>query len=171
MIDRQPTLDGDRVRLRPLRADDWTALFAVAADPAIWAIHPAHDRWQEDVFRAFFDEALAGGGALLIEDARTGEPIGSSRYGDPGDDRIEIGWTFLARSHWGGDVNREVKRMMIAHILPQVPTVFFQVGEENIRSRRALEKLGAVLTDERTMVERAGRPVPHVVYTIDRVPD
>ena len=80
MIDFQPTLVSDAVVLRPLRSGDWDALFAVARDPAIWALHPAHDRWQEPVFRAFFDEALAGGKALVAVDPASGAVIGTSRY-------------------------------------------------------------------------------------------
>ncbi|WP_419807248.1 GNAT family N-acetyltransferase [Sphingomonas sp.] len=170
MIDRQPTLTGERVALRPLRGDDWDALFAIAADPAIWAVHPAHDRWQEPVFRRFFDDALASSGALTIVDRATGVVIGSSRYGeyDADRDRIEIGWTFLARAHWGGAVNGEVKRLMIDHAFADVPRVVFWVGEDNVRSRRALEKIGATPTDETEDRSMATGIVRHLVYAIAR---
>lgn len=173
MIDRQPTLTGDLLHLRPLATSDWSALFAVASDPEIWTLHPAHDRWREPVFRAFFDDAIAGGGALALVDRATSAIVGSSRYGpyEPERNRIEIGWTFLARSHWGGRYNRELKRLMLAHMLPLVPTVVFTVGETNLRSRRALEKIGAVLTDEVQHRRAAGRDVAHLVYAIARAPD
>ncbi|PAX08408.1 GNAT family N-acetyltransferase [Sphingomonas lenta] len=172
-MDRQPTLTGDLLHLRPLTPSDWPALYAVASDPDIWALHPAHDRWREPVFRAYFDDAIAGGGALAVIDRATEEIIGSSRYGphDPERNRIEIGWTFLARSHWGGRYNRELKRLMLAHILPQVATVFFTVGEHNLRSRRALEKIGAALTDEVQVRRAGGRDVSHLVYTTTHAPD
>lgn len=173
MPDRQPTLTGDLVHLRPLRESDYPALFAVASDPEIWSLYPAHDRWREPVFRRFFDDAIAGGGAFAIIDRASGDMIGSTRYGphEPGRDRIEIGWTFLARSHWGGPANRELKRLMLAHILPQVPTVIFTVGEHNLRSRRALEKIGATLTDEIQVRPAAGRDVAHLMYAIAHVPE
>lgn len=79
-LDLQPTLTGDLLTLRPLRPDDWAALFAVAADRLIWEQHPDHDRWQEPVFRQFFADALASGGALIAHDRKTGAVIGSSRY-------------------------------------------------------------------------------------------
>jgi RimJ/RimL family protein N-acetyltransferase len=150
-FDLQPTLTGALVRLRPLRPDDWEALFAVARDPEIWALHPASDRWQEPVFRTFFDDALDSGGAFLVSDAATGEAIGSSRYfglreEDGGE--IEIGWTFLARSRWGGRYNAELKRLMLRHAFRFVDSVVFLVGPENWRSQRAMEKVGGVRQDE-----------------------
>ena len=169
-FDSQPELADDTVRLRPLRPDDWDALFTVASDPLIWAVHPAHDRWQELVFRRFFANALASGGALAAIDPATGEIIGSSRYdtGRAGPGEVEIGWTFIARRHWGGAVNRAMKRLMIGHALNHYDRVIFLVGEHNLRSRRAMEKIGGVLTDRLDQAEMAGVPVTHVIYAIDR---
>ena len=167
--DAQPTLIGASVTLSPLRAEDWDALFAVAADPLIWAVHPAHDRWQEPVFRRFFADAMASGGCLIIRDNATDAVIGSSRYDrsrvEP--DEVEIGWTFLARDYWGGATNREIKTLMIAHALRWFNAAVFMVGETNIRSRRAMEKIGGVLLPDRTPVfDMAGVATPHVVYAI-----
>lgn len=168
-IDRQPTLTSPLIHLRPLRPDDWEALYAVARDPAIWALHPAHDRWQEPVFRRFFADALGSGGALLALDPVTGEVIGSSRYdlarAHPGE--VEIGWTFLARRCWGGGVNADMKRLMVGHALRFVERVIFVVGENNHRSRRAMEKVGARLTGR--VLDLQGSPGGrHLVYAIDR---
>ncbi len=144
--DLQPDLEGDLLSLRPLRQDDFDALFAVAADPELWAQHPANDRWQEVVFRQFFDEALVGRGALVIIDKATGEIIGSSRYHaySADKDEVEIGWTFLGRSYWGGACNRELKRLMLEHAFGLVGNVIFHVGVTNWRSQRAMEKIGGV---------------------------
>jgi RimJ/RimL family protein N-acetyltransferase len=167
----QPVLEGERLLLRPLRPDDWDALFAVASDREIWAIHPVHDRWQEPVFRAFFDGALANRGAVAVIDKQTGAIVGSSRWQDhdPADGgSVEIGWTFLARSHWGGLFNPELKRLMLAHAFTHVRRVVFLVGETNLRSRRALEKIGARLTDRTDVTFIGGRDVRHVIYEITR---
>ena len=176
MLDRQPTLEGERLRLRPLRADDWDALFAVASDPLIWEVHPAHDRWKSEVFRAFFDDALAQGGALVVIDRASGAVIGSSRYQGSQDDPIatagagsvEIGWTFLARAFWGGVANREMKRLMVAHALASLAECRFAVGETNWRSRRAMEKIGGRLTPHTEGRGMAGAPSQHVFYVIGK---
>jgi RimJ/RimL family protein N-acetyltransferase len=166
--DRQPILQGEFVTLRPMTADDREALFAVASDPLIWEVHPAHDRWKRDVFDAFFDAGLASGGALTILDRATGEVIGSSRYDgwDPANDEIEIGWTYIARAYWGGVYNREIKRLMLDHIHRFVGTATFMVGEDNIRSRKAMVKIGGVLRPEVVTRVMAGEVKNHVIYEI-----
>jgi RimJ/RimL family protein N-acetyltransferase len=160
----QPVLKGELLELRPLRPEDWTDLYAVASDPLIWEQHPAWDRYKEEVFRNFFREALESGGALLALDAATGRVIGSSRfYGyDPEKSEIEIGWTFLARSHWGGVYNGEMKRLMLGHAFRFVDSVICRIGPKNIRSQRAVEKIGGARTG--TMIDATGQE--HVVYRL-----
>ena len=143
-LDRQPVLASDLVLLRPLTAEDSGALRAIAADPAVWEQHPAKDRTQEPVFRAWFADALASGGALVAVDRSDGTVFGTSRYVPRGADEVEIGWTFLARARWGGRWNGEVKRLMLEHAFASVPTVVFTVHRDNLRSQRAVERLGAV---------------------------
>ena len=170
-MNRQPTLQGERLLLRPLHADDWQGLFAVASDRLIWEVHPAHDRWREPVFRGFFADALARGGALVAVDRISDRIVGSSQFHDFRDEAsgsIEIGWTFLARERWGGSFNREMKRLMLAHALKTVERVHFVVGEDNLRSRKAMTKIGGVLDDWTEVRQMAGGPVRHARFTIDR---
>jgi N-acetyltransferase len=158
-LNRQPILVGEFVEARPLRADDFDELYQVAADPLLWEQHPEPDRWRREVFRAYFEDHLASGGALAIVDRATGALIGATRYDnlDAGQREVEIGWTFLARPYWGGTYNADLKRVMLEHAFHAVDTVVFLVGEENLRSRRAVEKLGAVET---------GRRRGHVLYEL-----
>src|SRR5437762_5952282 len=121
----QPTLTGALLELRPLRPEDFHDLYAVASDPLIWEQHPARDRYREDVFREFFREALETGSAFVVVERKRDRIIGSSRYYlfdqqgfgqqgfDPRESVVEIGWTFLARAFWGGNYNRELKRLML----------------------------------------------------------
>ena len=151
-FDYQPILKGDLVELRPLRSDDYDDLYAVAADPFIWEQHPVKNRHEEAVFQVFFREALASGGALIATDAKTQRMIGSSRFHVYDQDRneVEIGWTFLARSHWGGIFNREMKQLMLRHAFRFVNSVIFVVGPQNVRSQRAVEKIGGVRVGSRS---------------------
>jgi len=166
----QPTLEGDLVVLRPTQPDDWEEMFAAASDPFIWAGHPAKDRYTEPAFRKYFEGALQSRGALTIVDKASGHIIGCSRYHDyePELSRVEIGYTFLVRSCWGGAVNGEVKRLMLAHAFRFVDTVQFAVAEDNIRSRKACEKIGAALSKRREMRPTAGGEIPYCIYEIRR---
>jgi len=145
-FDLQPNLRGELIELRPLRPEDWDDLFAVASDPLIWEQHPESDRYKEDVFKIFFREALECGGAFVIVDMKSQQIIGSTRfYGyDPEKSEIEIGWTFLARKYWGGRYNRELKQLMLDHAFKFVESVVLLVGENNIRSQKATEKIGGI---------------------------
>jgi len=149
-FDPQPFLVGPHVRLRPLQAEDHDELYGVARDPMIWEQHPTPDRYRSDDFDAFFEDAIRSGGALAIMDS-AGALIGSTRFHghDPAAREVEIGWTFLARSYWGGATNREVKRLMLEHAFQSVDRVVFLIGPQNHRSQRAVEKLGARRVGER----------------------
>ena len=163
-FDLQPTLQGELLRLRPLRPEDWADLYAVASDPLIWEQHPNNDRYKEEVFQGFFREALESGGALIVIDARDGRVIGSSRFHGYDNDKseIEIGWTFLARSHWGGVYNKELKQLMLRHAFRFVNSVIFLIGPTNLRSQRAVERIGAV----RVASRRDGSGRESLVYQI-----
>jgi RimJ/RimL family protein N-acetyltransferase len=147
----QPTLKGELLELRPLRADDFDDLFAVAADPLIWEQHPERDRYTEEKFRRYFEGAIRSGGAFAVIDRKSGRMIGSTRYHgyDPAAGEVEIGWTFLARSHWGGRFNRDMKRLLLEHAFRFVGRVVLLIGPDNVRSQRAAEKIGAVRTGSR----------------------
>ena len=163
-FDRQPVLRGELLELRPLRADDFSGLHRAASDPLIWEQHPEPDRWTEPVFRAYFDEGLASGGALVAIDRSSGKIVGSSRFHgfDANAGVVEIGWSFLARTYWGGRYNGEMKRLMLTHAFRWVDRVIFLIGPDNLRSQRAVEKIGAVRAG--TTTDAKGRE--RVVYEL-----
>jgi RimJ/RimL family protein N-acetyltransferase len=172
-FDLQPHLTGELIELRPLRREHWDDLFAVASDPLIWEQHPESGRYKEEVFRVFFREALESGGAFVVIGKKTQQIIGSTRfYGyDSEKSEIEIGWTFLARKYWGGRYNRQMKELLLNHAFQFVETVVFFVGEKNFRSRKAMEKIGAIKIG---LVEREyGNHPPrlNVKYAIKRPRD
>jgi RimJ/RimL family protein N-acetyltransferase len=147
LLDLQPTLRDGLVTLRPLQVSDFDDLFAAASDPLIWEQHPARARHTEPVFRDFFAGAIQSRGALVILDQATARIIGTSRYAgySPAASEVEIGWTFLARAYWGGRYNASVKALMLRHAFGAVQSVVFKVGEHNLRSQRAVVKLGATV--------------------------
>ncbi len=53
-FDLQPTLKGNLIEIRPLRREDFDALFAAASDPLIWEQHPENDRYTREVFQRYF---------------------------------------------------------------------------------------------------------------------
>jgi len=144
-FDLQPGLEGNLLQLRPMRPEDFAELYAVASDPLIWEQHPSSDRYKREVFQQFFREGLESGGALIAIDKQDGRVIGSSRYYGYSQEKseIEIGWTFLARSYWGGRYNGEMKQLMLDHAFRFVKSVIFLIGPTNIRSQKAVEKIGA----------------------------
>ncbi len=150
MITWQPTLNGKLLRLRPLVESDFDTLFLAAQDPLIWEQHPDRNRFQRDRFQIYFDSAIKSLGGLIIEDVKSGEVIGSSRFYNHADfDRsVEIGFTFLIRRYWGTDYNRELKRLMLDYAFQFVETVYFVVGINNLRSQKAMEKIGGVLVND-----------------------
>lgn len=143
-FDNAPVLTGPRLTLSPLTAADKPGLRTAASDPETWAQHPAHNRWQPEVFDPYFDFLLAAGGTLC---AREGDQIiGCSRfYPVPDQPRdIGIGFTFLARSHWGGRYNGEMKSLMVTHAFAAFDRIWFHIAPDNLRSQIATTRLGAV---------------------------
>jgi RimJ/RimL family protein N-acetyltransferase len=168
-FDLQPTLNGDLIELRPLRPGDFDALFSAASDPLIWEQHPESDRYQREVFQKFFDGALESKGAFAIVERKSGRIIGSSRYCnlDPTNREVEVGWTFLEREFWGGIYNRELKRLMLDHAFRFVDRVLFVVGENNVRSQKALAKIGATFLRRAEVRTDDGTIQANLVFAID----
>jgi RimJ/RimL family protein N-acetyltransferase len=167
-FDLQPHLKGDLLELRPLATDDWDELFAVASDPLIWEQHPEPDRYKENVFTIFFKEAMECGGAFVIINRKTQQIIGSTRFYeyDPEKSEIEIGWTFLARKYWGGQFNAEMKKLLLDHAFKFVESVVFLVGEDNLRSQKAMEKVGATKVETVTRAYGNHPPRTNLKYVI-----
>ena len=167
--DFQPIFTGPTITIRPVTADDWTEMFAAGSDPKIWEVHPVRDRYTEAGFRKFFDGAVNSKMGFMFVDRATNRLIGSSRYYgyEPERSEIEIGWTFLVRSHWGGRANREVKRLMLDHAFTFVDTVVFWVGEHNWRSQGAMTKIGGVKREGLFTRELSGE-TPYFIFEITK---
>jgi RimJ/RimL family protein N-acetyltransferase len=164
-FDLQPTLSGSLIQLRPLAKEDFADLYECASDPKVWEQHPHLNRYERVVFQKFFDGAIESHGAFAIVDLETSKIVGSSRYyGLNAQNRqITVGYTFLKTDYWGGKFNRELKTLMLNHAFRFVDSVTFEIGISNLRSRKAIEKIGARLLRNEDLDSN-----PHVVYGINR---
>ncbi|HQD09848.1 MAG TPA: GNAT family N-acetyltransferase [Flavihumibacter sp.] len=166
----QPTLENDWLILYPLQPADFDDLFAVAADPAIWAQHPNKDRWKKEVFTVFFEGAMASGGAFRIVEKASGQTIGSTRFYDyaEADNSILIGYTFYATRCWGRGINPAVKKLMLDYIFQWVDRVIFHVGADNLRSQIAITRVGAQKIGVQNLAYHGEQPRYNFVYEITR---
>ena len=158
-FDSQPGLFGPTITVRPAHEGDFETLFEAASDPGIWVQHPSPLRYRREVFKTeFWDTAAQMGGLLMVLENTTGHCIGSSRFyqWNPADRSVVIGYTFLVARHWGGPTNSELKNLMLEHAFKAASTVWFHIGSGNLRSRRAVEKLGAQLAHE-LVIEAGGK--------------
>jgi len=146
----QPILENEIVKLIPLQESDYEALFQVASDPLVWEQHPNKNRYQREVFQNFFDGAMESKGAFLIIDKQTNSVIGSTRFYDLDETSksVLIGYTFYGRNYWGSTYNPSVKKLMLDYTFQFMDKVYFHIGAENIRSQKAIERLGAAKVRE-----------------------
>ncbi|MFL5688910.1 MAG: GNAT family N-acetyltransferase [Chloroflexota bacterium] len=144
-------LEGDRVRLEPLRADHLADLLVVGLDPPVWrwTIMGPHD---EAGLRRWVDTALANAAEgierpFATVDRATGRAIGSSRFMSivPEHRRLEIGWTWVGTSWQRTGANREAKLLQLTHAFEtlRAQRVEFKTHSRNERSRNALAGIGA----------------------------
>lgn len=161
----QPSLEGPFLLLRPLQQDDFEALYEAAADPLTWAQHPSPLRYQRAVFEEWFKSAIESKGSLAVIDRNVGKIIGTSRYYELNEQQreVSIGFTFLARAYWGGITNRELKWLMLSHAFRWGETVWFHVAPQNIRSQKAVEKIGARFS-HRGVKHLTGGPQEYVFF-------
>ncbi len=166
----QPILGNKNFKLIPLQETDFERLFAVASDPKVWEQHPNKDRYKREVFENFFKGAMESKGAFLILDKISNEVLGSTRFYDfnEKENTILIGYTFYGTNSWGKNVNPQLKKLMLDYIFQFVETVIFHVGKENIRSQKAMERLGAEKVREEEIAYFGELPKTNVVFEIKK---
>jgi RimJ/RimL family protein N-acetyltransferase len=167
----QPTLQNDLVILKPLNERDYIPLYKVASDPLIWSQHPCNDRYQEITFEKFFDESIKSKGALIVIDRRSNEIIGSTRFNrlSTTDTAIEIGWSFLSRTYWGGHYNKAVKYLMIEYAFSAIEDIIFYIDKNNFRSQKAVEKIGSQHVSGDTLRHLHSSNPNNMTYRISKI--
>jgi len=148
---RPVTLASEHVRLEPLGLEHVEGLKRAAADGELWTIRvtsvPDPDDTRGYVERAL--QAFAEGHrlAFAVLDARTGAVIGSSSYHDivPAVERLEIGYTWYAKSRQRTYVNASAKLLLMTHAFETLGArlVGWRTDNFNFASQRAIERLGA----------------------------
>jgi RimJ/RimL family protein N-acetyltransferase len=158
-------LKNEWVELTPLTETDFEELYAVAKDPLVWEQHPNPDRYKRDVFQTYFQGAIESKGAFLIKDS-TGNAIGCTRFYDhvPEKKEVKIGYTFFSRDCWGKPFNQSTKSLMLQYAFQFVHDVIFHVGANNIRSQKAMEKMGALRIGQETVAYYGEEPRENIVY-------
>jgi RimJ/RimL family protein N-acetyltransferase len=165
MIKIPDLLEDNLIKLVPLSENDFENLYQLASDPLIWEQHPTRDRYKKEIFKIYFDSAIASASAFLIIHKDSNELVGCTRYYDYNEEesRVAIGYTFLARKFWGGNYNRVVKKLMLDYAFQFVNVVIFHIGPNNIRSQTAIQKIGAKKTREMLYEGQ-----PHYEYEIQK---
>lgn len=167
-------LQDDLIRLVPLQESDFDRLFKVASNPLVWEQHPNPNRYQLEDFTNYFKGAIESKGAFIVLDSKTNKTIGCSRYYDynepdnSAEASVLIGYTFIGTQFWGAGYNKSLKKLMLDYAFQFVNKVYFHIGAHNIRSQKAIEKIGALKVDE-FEVEYYGEPSKlNFVYLITR---
>ena len=166
----QETLSNENIILRPLQDNDLEALFLQAKIKEIWSQHPNKNRYKREVFENFFLGAIESEGAFVIIDKPTDQIIGSTRFYDHNEKEssIYIGYTFYGKDFWGKNYNSQVKEMMLNYIFEFVEIVNFHVGSENLRSKKAMEKLGAENLGEMMVAYFGEESKRNILYQISK---
>jgi RimJ/RimL family protein N-acetyltransferase len=144
-------LEGHGIRLEPLTADHRDGLAAAAADGRLWELWftsvPEPQQVPEYITTALDGQAAGHMLPWAVRDLASGSIVGSTRYHDivPELDRVEIGWTWYAKSRQRTHVNTACKRLLFAHAFETLGcrVVGLRTDNFNFASQRAIAALGA----------------------------
>ena len=146
-MDIKNKLENKNFILKLLDHNDFNLLYNIGKNKQIWEQHPENDRWKREKFKIFFDNGIKNKfGIYGIFDKSKNTVIGSTRYYlYSKKNSIKIGFTFLTPEYWSTDTNLQIKTLMLGYAFNYVDNIYFDIGKNNIRSRKAIEKIGATL--------------------------
>ncbi|GMN89996.1 GNAT family N-acetyltransferase [Francisella sciaenopsi] len=162
-MDFNKSLSSENIKLQIMTSRDFDRLYNIAKDPEIWAQHNDKSRSQVDGFKKYFDDGLKNPqNCYLI--FYNDKLVGSTRYYeyDYIKKSIKVGYTFYAKQCWGTELNKKVKKLMLDYAFNFIENVLFDVWYKNIRSQKAVTKLGAKLYENDTSRER-------VVFVLNKI--
>lgn len=144
-------LTDSKVSLEPLTEEHIIQLANISEDPEIWRFFSADLSDPKEMTNWMgqrLNESSEGRQmTYAIKLNKTGQVIGTSSYGriDLKEKVIEIGWTWIGASFIGAGINRHMKFLMLRHAFEtmEIERLELRTDEDNVRSRRAMEKIGA----------------------------
>ncbi|MGJ8688504.1 MAG: GNAT family N-acetyltransferase [Gammaproteobacteria bacterium] len=144
-------LETESLRLLPLRESHKEALIAAASDGELWKLWftgvPSKESVDQYIAQALADHALGLALAFVVEDKQSGAIIGSSRFCNAvaPHRRVEIGYTWYAKSFQRSKVNTQCKLLMLQHAFDELQAIAveFRTHWHNQASRTAIARLGA----------------------------
>jgi len=145
-------LEGNTVQLIPLELHHLEELYTLASDKELWRLVPSDCSERETFFTNYTQAIKARAQGLqypfVIVNKETGQYMGSTRFFEMYelDKKLEIGWTWITQEYWGTTVNLECKLLLMTYCFEvlQVNRVQLKTKDTNIRSRKAIEKIGGV---------------------------
>ena len=170
MFELTPDLKNETISLRPLIQMDFEGLYACGGDERVWAGHPNINRYQREEFEQWFVNAVKSKSALTVIDNRTAKIIGSARFYFEAipSDCVAVGYTFLSYEYWGGKTNHQLKSLMFDYAFAYYPSIWFHIAPSNIRSQKAILKLGAEHVKDEVVSLGNGKPACYQFYEISR---
>ena len=147
-MDIKNKLENKNFLLKQLNNSDFNLLYNIGKNKKIWEQHPENDRWKIKKFNIYFNNGIESDfGIYGIFEKLNNNIIGSSRFYSYSktENSVKIGFTFLMPEYWGTDTNLQIKTLMLGYAFNYVDNIYFDIGKNNIRSRKAIEKMGATL--------------------------
>ncbi|MGG2075717.1 GNAT family protein [Lysinibacillus irui] len=170
------TLENEVVKLKPLELSDIQGLLEAGSYPEIWSHMSTTIEKREDVNNFVENALLTRSGKtefpFVIVDKQSGSIIGSTRYMDIDDkhQRLEIGYTWLTPAYWRTAINTHCKYLLLQYCFEylHLQRVQIKTDHENIRSQRAVERIGATKEGilRNHMIRKDGTIRHTVMYSI-----
>lgn len=169
-------LSGSKVKLIPLNTNHKDALLQAAQDGNLWDLWytsvPSAKTIDQHISTALRDQELEKALPFVVLEKESGKIIGSTRYcnAEPEHRRLEIGYTWYAKSFQRTGVNTECKYLLLTHAFETLESIAveFRTHWHNLTSRKAIARLGAkqdaVLRNHRINPDRSYRDT--VVFSI-----
>lgn len=175
-INHPIVLKGDEIKLLPLEKEHLEDLFLAASNKEIWELTSV-DYSVEEIFYPNFNNAMNDRKKgtvypFIIVHKHSNKIIGTTRFLEiyPNDKKIEIGVTWIMKEYWGTTVNLECKLLLLNYCFENLKTnrVQFRAKDNNVRSRKAIEKIGGIFEGilRKDKIEPNGIPRNTTFYSI-----